>query len=552
MFSSLYSITKIYLLLIFAISIFSYIPTSAAIIHPLQSVLKIKTYQKRSDGSYVFMSYGSAVAISSSRILTNAHVVSDADQNPTGYYEVCISTDFHIAPRCISSARLIALDSITDLALLEFDPINILAPVVFAQGYPNIGDTVSTYGYPQIGGDTITRTEWKVAGYDRMMYKIDGGIDHGNSGWGAFDSSGALIGMPTAVASDNSSIGYIIPVDRIQDFIQWHTPGYQILSYNSDPVFVRYLRRNQISQKSPVYILPRLSLKRPQILGLNLKTKIISPDMTMVYLEFRDPYDQAHIEFSCTDDRWVLPTWQIRRDGIEKESATYLDWHITWSDEPDYFIVRQDSGGDKTETLYYKKYPACFTEITLRNTEKSKDSLDRITLFFKYAVSPMLWKQSITETPITSSIFSPDLHTLRSIDSNGEISLVLGVRYSEDVWIHGIFDIQLFADRSWLDASIGTSDVSSWHEYVQKYTRGYDQYTIVDLWGWRKGILSSIYDTDKKSTRIIFHDIYQIEESEYVYRNWTARVPGDIHPNLDRLAQVLSQIENPGRRWIGE
>jgi S1-C subfamily serine protease len=159
MFSSLYSITKIYLLLIFAISIFSYIPTSAAIIHPLQSVLKIKTYQKRSDGSYVFMSYGSAVAISSSRILTNAHVVSDADQNPTGYYEVCISTDFHIAPRCISSARLIALDSITDLALLEFDPINILAPVVFAQGYPNIGDTVSTYGYPQIGGDTITRTE---------------------------------------------------------------------------------------------------------------------------------------------------------------------------------------------------------------------------------------------------------------------------------------------------------------------------------------------------------------------------------------------------------
>lgn len=159
MVSFFHNIIKIYLLLIFAISIFSYIPTSAASTQPIQGVVKIKTYQKKSDASYVFIGYGSAVVISPSRVLTNAHVISDADMNPTGYYEVCISTDFHVAPRCISTARLIALDSITDLALLEFDPINTLSPVLFAQGYPNIGDTVSTYGYPQIGGDTITRTE---------------------------------------------------------------------------------------------------------------------------------------------------------------------------------------------------------------------------------------------------------------------------------------------------------------------------------------------------------------------------------------------------------
>jgi hypothetical protein len=110
----------------------------------------------------------------------------------------------------------------------------------------------------------------------------------------------------------------------------------------------------------------------------------------MAYLEFRDPYDQSHVEFSCTDDRGVLPTWQIRRDGIEKESAIYADWHITSVEESDYFIVSQDSGGDTIVTLYYKKYPACFTEITLRNTEKSREFLDRITLFFKHAVSPML------------------------------------------------------------------------------------------------------------------------------------------------------------------
>jgi hypothetical protein len=120
-----------------------------------------------------------------------------------------------------------------------------------------------------------------------MMYKIDGGIDHGNSGGGAFDLSGALIGMPTAVASDNSSIGYIIPVDRIQDFVQGQTPDYHSFSRRADPVFVRYLRHNQSSKKrTPIYTLPHLSLKSPHALRLSLKSKIVSKDKMIAYLEF--------------------------------------------------------------------------------------------------------------------------------------------------------------------------------------------------------------------------------------------------------------------------
>jgi hypothetical protein len=181
--------------------------------------------------------------------------------------------------------------------------------------------------------------------------------------------------------------------------------------------------------------------------------------------------------------------------------------------------------------------------------------LDRITLFFKHAVSPMLWSKSATKIHTTSPIFSPfspDLRTLRSIDANGEISLLLSVRYWEYIWIHGLIDTQSFDDRSWLDVSIGTTGITSWHQYVQQYTRGYDQYSIVDLWEWRRGIVSSIYDPEKKSTRIVFHTISQIGKSGYTYRNWTTRVPGDTHPDIDRLAQVFAQLEFPGKRWIGE
>jgi S1-C subfamily serine protease len=46
----------------------------------ISSVMKIKTYERNSiDGNYVFSHYGSAVLIDSKRIITNAHVVLDAD-----------------------------------------------------------------------------------------------------------------------------------------------------------------------------------------------------------------------------------------------------------------------------------------------------------------------------------------------------------------------------------------------------------------------------------------------------------------------------------------
>ncbi len=172
----------------------------------IQNIVKIKNYETRPDGSYVFKSYGSAIAVSPSRVLTNAHVIMGSDDLPTGHYEVCISTDFEHVPVCRDTARLIAYDSVADLALLELSHTNSLSPFVFASSKIAIGSYVSMYGYPAIGGETITRTDGKIAGYEQMMYKIDGSIDHGNSGGGAFNNSGELIGIPTAVASDNASI----------------------------------------------------------------------------------------------------------------------------------------------------------------------------------------------------------------------------------------------------------------------------------------------------------------------------------------------------------
>ena len=58
---------------------FAIISVSARETDIIKNVIKIKTYELRSDNSYVFKGYGRAIAISPSRILTNAHVILDSE-----------------------------------------------------------------------------------------------------------------------------------------------------------------------------------------------------------------------------------------------------------------------------------------------------------------------------------------------------------------------------------------------------------------------------------------------------------------------------------------
>ena len=178
-----FSVPRIFLSVL-VLSLFSFFGNTvfgseASVIH---NILKIKTYVSDPNGSFIFTSYGSAIAISPTRILTNAHVVLDTNNDPTGLYEICFSDTFENIPECRDTARLIAYDTVADLAILELNHIRSLQSFSLANSKLAIGSYVSMYGYPGIGGETITRTDGKIAGFEQFMYKIDGSIDHGNSG----------------------------------------------------------------------------------------------------------------------------------------------------------------------------------------------------------------------------------------------------------------------------------------------------------------------------------------------------------------------------------
>jgi S1-C subfamily serine protease len=159
-----YSLSQIFCIIAGFASIFAMsTPVSATEASIIKNVIKIKNYEARPDGSFVFRSYGSAIALSPSRILTNAHVITGADDLPTGHYEVCFSSDFEKVPVCRDTARLIAYDTVADLAILELPHTNTLTPFVLSSSKIAIGSYVSMYGYPGIGGETITRTDGKIA-----------------------------------------------------------------------------------------------------------------------------------------------------------------------------------------------------------------------------------------------------------------------------------------------------------------------------------------------------------------------------------------------------
>jgi serine protease Do len=81
----------------------------------------------------------------------------------------------------------------------------------------DLGDTLSIFGYPGIGGDTVTYTSGSVAGFTqqkeinvrRAWIKTDATIAGGNSGGTAVNSNGQLVGVPTQAAAGTG----ITPVD---------------------------------------------------------------------------------------------------------------------------------------------------------------------------------------------------------------------------------------------------------------------------------------------------------------------------------------------------
>jgi S1-C subfamily serine protease len=168
---------------------------------------------------------GTGVVIEGKRILSNAHVVHYASQ---------VQVQANQAGDKIG-ATVVAIDGGIDLAVLKLDDETFFethAPLERAKMLPEIKDAVMVYGYPT-GGSSLSITKGIVSRIEFAPYnfpvsglriQIDAAINPGNSGGPAVVGE-KMIGLAFSHLQNAENIGYIIPCEEIELFLQGVATG---------------------------------------------------------------------------------------------------------------------------------------------------------------------------------------------------------------------------------------------------------------------------------------------------------------------------------------
>ncbi len=153
-------------------------------------------------------------------ILTNCHVAYPRAMmdDPSYDYDalvVAITTRSDEAPKATYLAEVMQYDPDLDLAVVRINrttdgkavdtsKLNLPALTLADSNEMDIGDPLFIFGYPGIGGETITLTSGTVSGFTlergvdgRAWVKTDATIAGGNSGGSGVNDKGELVGVPT-------------------------------------------------------------------------------------------------------------------------------------------------------------------------------------------------------------------------------------------------------------------------------------------------------------------------------------------------------------------
>jgi len=174
-------------------------------------------------GQVYFLPWGTGTIISpDGLILTNCHV-ADPLRYGLGPEEVPdydalgigLTVKSDRPPQLSYLAEVLQADPELDLAVIriaqktdqtpiEAEDLNLPFVEVGDSDQVEVGDDLNVFGYPGIGGDTVTFTRGVISGFTldagidgRAWIKTDASISGGNSGGTGVDEAGVLIGVPT-------------------------------------------------------------------------------------------------------------------------------------------------------------------------------------------------------------------------------------------------------------------------------------------------------------------------------------------------------------------
>ena len=210
------------------------------------------------------VSSGSGVIISKDGyIVTNNHVVEDADE-----VEVTLNDNR------VYSAQVIGIDPTTDLALLKIEESDLPFVEFGDSDAIDIGEWVLAIGNP-FGTLTSTVTAGIVSAkarninilYDRNGYQIeafiqtDAAVNQGNSGGALVNLKGKLVGINTAIATQTGSYsGYSFAVPAtlvkkvMEDLLEFGVVQRALLGVSIQPVTAKLVEEEGLLDIKGVYV----------------------------------------------------------------------------------------------------------------------------------------------------------------------------------------------------------------------------------------------------------------------------------------------------------
>jgi serine protease Do len=185
-------------------------------------------------------------------ILTNNHVVEDADEIQVGLYGMNMQNP----NEHLYAAKLVGRDTLTDSALIQLTemPAAPLQEAKFGDSdQMQPGDWVMAIGNPFNLSHTVTvgvisalgRPVGGVAQREQPMLQTDAAINPGNSGGPLLNVRGEVVGMNTAIFTDersaNIGIGFATPINAIRDLLPQLRTGKVVrgvigIQVNRDPI----------------------------------------------------------------------------------------------------------------------------------------------------------------------------------------------------------------------------------------------------------------------------------------------------------------------------
>jgi S1-C subfamily serine protease len=184
-----------------------------------ESVVTIETNVSAQGG--VFSGAGTGVVLSADGlIMTNAHVISQSDGITVRLFDGAEHDATLVGSEPASDIAIIRIDGVDDLSpaqLGESEALLVGEPVIA------IGNALNLGGEPSVTTGIVSAVNRSIDSPDGRLSDLiqtDAAINPGNSGGPLVDSSGAVVGMNTAIIQDSQNIGFAIAIDAAKPILE--------------------------------------------------------------------------------------------------------------------------------------------------------------------------------------------------------------------------------------------------------------------------------------------------------------------------------------------